>query len=240
MISIIIPTLNEEKIIGQTLQALTSKLTIPYEIIVSDGNSTDATVAIAQKYASRVVTYSDAKRQTIAQGRNAGAAVAHGEYLVFMDADCSFEDPDAFLLSALKRFAKELDLVALIPKQRILPENERWVDRFWFGYINSYFRCMNNLFHVGQAGGELQMMRAEAFKKVGGFQENLVAAEDMNLFYRLSRIGRTTLDPNLTIFHTGRRIRQIGWTMLLWEWFANSFSVLIWNRAQSKVWVPIR
>ena len=57
MISIIIPTLNEEKIIEATLCTLTSTLTIPHEVIVSDGGSSDRTVELAKKYAGAVVFF---------------------------------------------------------------------------------------------------------------------------------------------------------------------------------------
>jgi glycosyltransferase involved in cell wall biosynthesis len=55
MISIILPTFNEEKVIESTLRTLASTLTLPHEIIVSDGRSSDLTVQIAAKYAAVVV-----------------------------------------------------------------------------------------------------------------------------------------------------------------------------------------
>ena len=88
MISIIIPTIKEEKVIGRTLRNLKSRLTIPHEIIVTDGKSTDKTVEIARGIADKVVEYTGTTRQTIAQGRNDGAKSAQGEYIAFMDADC--------------------------------------------------------------------------------------------------------------------------------------------------------
>src|SRR5665213_4213761 len=87
MISIIIPTLNEEKILKKTLTSLKQLKVADYEIIVSDGASTDKTLEIAKDHAHKVITHTSAGRQNIAQGRNAGAAHAHGDYLVFIDAD---------------------------------------------------------------------------------------------------------------------------------------------------------
>jgi glycosyltransferase involved in cell wall biosynthesis len=66
MLSIIIPTLNEEKIIKSTLSLLKSRLKIPHELIVSDGGSNDKTVSIAKEYADKVVVFSEKNRQTIA------------------------------------------------------------------------------------------------------------------------------------------------------------------------------
>ena len=81
MISIIIPTLNEAKIIESTLRTLAATLTLPYEVIVSDGGSTDGTPELAARYANTVVVYSGAGRQTIGQGRNDGARVAERLYM---------------------------------------------------------------------------------------------------------------------------------------------------------------
>ena len=55
MISIIIPTLNEEGVIGKSISSLKSKLTLSNEIIVSDGKSSDKTTEIARQLADRVV-----------------------------------------------------------------------------------------------------------------------------------------------------------------------------------------
>ena len=72
MISFIIPTLNEEKTIENTLRCLDA-FSGEKEIIVSDGGSKDKTIEIASKYTNKIVIHKDSKRQNIAQGRNAGA-----------------------------------------------------------------------------------------------------------------------------------------------------------------------
>ncbi len=104
MISIIIPTKNEESVIEKTLTSLKNNLSLPHEIIVTDGASTDKTVEIAKKYADKVVEHAGPERQTIAAGRNAGAAVAAGDFLAFMDADCSVTHSGEFFATALEDF----------------------------------------------------------------------------------------------------------------------------------------
>lgn len=83
MISIIIPTLNEEKVIAQTL-AHTLELAGTCEIIIADGGSTDKTIQIAQQFDAVTVTHSSRGR---AKQMNSGAAHAHGEWLLFLHAD---------------------------------------------------------------------------------------------------------------------------------------------------------
>lgn len=240
MISIIIPTRNEESIIEKTLKSLKAGLLIPHEIIVTDGASTDRTIEIARQYADKVVEYKGPNRQTIAEGRNAGAAVATGEFLVFMDADCSFMNPDDFFKIALQDFNKPR-LVALTGWLRVLLEYETWADRIIFNAQNFWMSLLNNVFHYGVSpGGEFQMIRTEVFRKIGGYNAALIAAEDIELFSRLSKFGRVRLDHKLKVFHTGRRAHKIGWPKLLSLWFLNTVWMMMFKRAYVKEWKVIR
>ena len=82
--SVIIPTLNEAPYIGATLQRLTAvPQTSSFEIIVSDGGSTDATVAIAERHGARIVRSPPGRAAQL----NAGAAAATGHSLLFLHAD---------------------------------------------------------------------------------------------------------------------------------------------------------
>lgn len=240
MISIIIPTLNEESVIADTLKDLKSKLTIPHEIIVTDGKSTDRTVEIAHQLADAVVAYTGTKRQTIAQGRNDGVKASHGEFLAFMDADCHFKNADAFFTEALTHFQKNEKAVALTVSIRVLPAMETLADKVVFIFFNTYLRIMNNVFGLGIAAGEFQMIRRDAFEKVGGYREELVASEDIDIFYRLSKIGRIVFDSKITIYHTGRRAHKVGWPKLISTWIMNSLHMWITGRAYSKEWKVIR
>lgn len=238
MISIIIPTLNEEKTIERTLAGL-EPIRLPHEIIVTDGKSTDRTVDIARRFAT-VVEFPGGHRQTIAEGRNDGAAKARGEYMAFMDADCSYKDPDAFFRSALECFKKDPRLVGMTVAIRVRPENETWADKLVYICFNSYLAFLNNVLGIGMAAGEFQMIRASAFQQVGGYNPALVASEDIELFYRLGKIGRIRFNSKLTIYHSGRRAHKVGWPRLLWSWFANSVSMMTRKRAHSKEWTVIR
>jgi glycosyltransferase involved in cell wall biosynthesis len=240
MISIVFPTLNEEKVIGDSLEALESRMTIPHEIIVSDGGSTDKTVEIARQWADRVVIYSGMGRQTIAGGRNNGAAAARGEFLVFMDADSRIDDPDAFFAEALKQFEEHPKVVALTAKVRVYPEDETLMDRIVFGVLLFNVRVLNNLFHRGESVGEFQMMRKEIFDKLGGFRTHLITREDADMFLRLSLVGRTMLGPKLLVYHSGRRAHKIGWPKLLWDWAVNTIWVALFDKAFAKEWRVIR
>lgn len=240
MFSIIIPTLNEESVIADTIQRLKPKLTLPHEIIISDGQSKDNTVEIARKYADKVVTYTGEKRQNIAQGRNAGAEVATGEFLVFMDADCTIENPDQFFTHALAEFDNP-KLIALTAWLKVLPDKETITDKIVFDLQNIFCIIMNDVFRMGfSSGGEFQMMRRETFTKLGGYNEKLIASEDIELFGRLSKLGKVKLDPKLVVMHSGRRAHKIGWPKLLSLWFLNTVWMTFRGRSFVSEWKPIR
>jgi glycosyltransferase involved in cell wall biosynthesis len=236
MLSIIIPTLNEESVIEKTVKTLKAAMPAPYEIIVSDGRSKDRTVALAKACADKVVEYSGTVRQTIAAGRNAGAKAASGEFLAFMDADCSIPGPEFFFAKILKHFERDPKLVAVNVAIRILPGAETFADWVIYNLFNDYLWFVNDVLHIGMAAGEFQMVRKEVFDRIGGYNESLAAAEDVELFNRLSRIGRVRYEKGLKIYHTGRRVHKVGWPRLLWQWNMNTISVALTGRACSKSW----
>lgn len=239
MISFVIPTLNEEKTIEGTLRSL-AQFSGDHEIVISDGASSDETLNICRRYTDKVVVYDRPERQTISMARNMGAAAASGDYLVFVDADVIVPDIDNFFATASNEFRENPKLVALTVNYRVFPEMRTLADSYMFWALGQQFRLQNNVFHSGASGGEFQMMKAEAFRKVNGFNEKLAAAEDMDLFHRLSKIGRTRFVKNLTVFHTGRRAHALGWRRLAWQWFTNSISVVIFKKSASKEWSEVR
>lgn len=239
MISIIIPTLNEQRVIGETIRKLKGGLSrIDHEVIVSDGGSRDGTVQIANNLGAKVVV--GQKPGTIARGRNEGAKMAQGEYLVFIDADVSINNADTFFKKLLGVFDSRSEVVAATVGIRVIPEMETFVDRLVFSSLNFFHLVSNNIFNFGRAAGEFQMIRARAFMRVGGYREDLAASEDYDMFFRLSKNGKTLYVRGLRVFHTGRRAHAIGWPRLLWEWSRNAFMVAFFKRSHSKKWDEIR
>jgi hypothetical protein len=99
---------------------------------------------------------------------------------------------------------------------------------------------MNNICRIGQASGEFQMTRAEAFKQVKGFRDDLVAAEDVDMFSRLAKIGRTHVYWGLNAQHTFRRIHTLGWIGTYYLWLLNGLSYQFRNKAHATEWKVIR
>lgn len=240
MISIIIPTLNEESVLEKTLANLKTIKTISNELIISDGRSQDKTIGIAKKFTDKIVIYDKKERQTIGNARNLGAKIAQGEYLVFIDADTAIPNPDHFFSEALKFFEQDEKLAAITVPMRVSEELETFSDRLFFGLTNLSHRINNNITHTGSASGEFQMIRKYYFDKVSGFDDFLVTYEDNDLFERLAKIGETRLLTDLRIFHSGRRVHKVGHLKLLFIWVVNAIWFKLFRKAATKEWKPIR
>ncbi len=240
MLSIIIPTLQEERYIQKTLEQFNALKTIPYECIISDGGSSDKTLEIAKKLTHEIIIHQGTSRQTIAQARNLGASIAKGQYLVFIDADVTIPDPETFFNLIIKEFNQDPTLSAVTTSIHVTKDKALLRDRLLFGLINATYYIINNVLGSGAATGEFQMIRHRSFKDVGGFKEDLVAYEDADIFIRLAKKGKTRFLSQLTIFHSGRRVHRVGHLRLLSTWITNGIWATLFKKAFTKEWEPIR
>lgn len=240
-LSIIIPTYMEEQFIERTLKNFAG-LALPHEIIITDGGSTDKTLELVRTYTNKVVVWDRAakgRRQRIGEARNLGAAVAQSEFFVFIDADVIIPEPQKFFSELLVAFDKNRKLVAVTTPLRPLAENHSLIDSLLSMPLNGFYILVNNLLHIGSASGEFQMIRAEAFRKLGGFNGEMVTAEDNDMFMRLSKIGRTLSYNKLFVTHTLRRPHKIGWLKLYGIWIKNGFVGLFKKSAEGE-WELVR
>lgn len=241
MISIIIPTLNEELEIGATLKNLEELIRRgEIEVIVSDGGSRDRTAEIARIFTPNVVVYAGKERQTIAGGRNLGASMTKGDHLLFLDADVTVPNPSQAFKNILAEFNRDPRLVGLTVFLKVRREDATLADRLIFGFMNYFVLALNNVFRIGGSSGEFLFVRTDAFRKVSGFREDLPVAEDYELFRRLRKVGRVMTYSAITAFHSGRRAHKVGWPRLLFMWAVNNLSVMLFDRSADKEWKPIR
>ncbi len=238
-ISIIIPTLREGPFLERTLKNFDG-LQIPHEIIITDGGSTDETLDVARRYTEKITVWAEPRRQTFGEAKNAGAALANGTFLVFIDADVIIPSPQSFFEEVLNVFEKNTTLIATTAPLKPYSENHSWIDAFFSAPLNWFYIISNNIFHSGNSSGEFQMVRAEAFRKIGGFSEHLAAGEDNELFRQLATIGRTMSYSKLCVRHSLRRPHKLGWLTTYGIWIKNGLSVAIRGKAAYKEWSVVR
>jgi len=184
MISVIIPTFNEQEQIGSTIRRLRQAAgKQPIEIIISDGGSSDLTLVEATKAGADAVFESQKKGR--AAQMNYGASKANGTILYFLHADTI--PPDSFASSIAKS----------------IQNNEAGCFRLafdhqhWFLEVCSWFTRFDlNFFRFGD---QSLFLRAESFRAIGGFNEALHIMEDQEIIYRLKRNTRFKIIPQSVI-----------------------------------------
>ena len=217
-LSIIIPTFNEATVIGRSLKQWQRYRSDALEVIVADGGSTDGTLQIARSLADQIARKPDNKPETIARGRNRGAALARGQILIFLDADVIVSDIEAFLAAITACFRQQGN-VAATTRSAIYPAERKMADRIFHGLFWSYVKFLNRIGR-GAAKGECQIIRRTVFQQLGGYNERLGAGEDFELYNRLARQGRLAC-LEVPVYESPRRYRQVGYWRLMHQWSVN-------------------
>jgi glycosyltransferase involved in cell wall biosynthesis len=203
MISFIVPAHNEERELGRTLTAIHAAAQAaaePYEVIVVDDASTDATAEIAEQSGATVVSVN---HRQIAATRNSGACAARGERLFFVDADTEINQ------RAVVAAMRAMDHGAAGGGAPLRLEGPLPL------YARLLLLCLNIVMRVASlAGGAFLFCTRAAFWAVGGFDERLYAAEDAALGSALKRAGPFVVlwTPVRT---SGRRVRTMSGLQML-------------------------
>ncbi|MGC1389647.1 MAG: glycosyltransferase [Bacteroidales bacterium] len=215
-ISFIIPALNEENRIASVIDNI-NLLSNDYnfEIIVADGNSTDKTTKIAEERGAIVIKESKEAPKTIAHGRNTGASIATGDIFIFCDADTIINDPDNFISVVFSVF-KDEEIIGGAPSLSIFPEETILKDKVFHYFFNRMVR-FSFWTRVPICGGQCQIVRESSFRKVNGYNINIVHGEDSDFFRRLRRIGKLHFFTKLVVYESPRRYRHFGYILLLMQ-----------------------
>ena len=170
MISVVIPTLNEAARLPQLLAALQNQTySGKLEIIVADGQSEDETAQIARQFPAVILVESE---RGVSRQRNAGAAIATGELLVFLDAD-DLPAPDFLkqIAAAYRRFPFAVACPWLVARDSGLAARLAYFGfncGFWLG--QSWLRM---------GSGVCLICPRRVWEKVGGFDETMHLGEDV-------------------------------------------------------------
>lgn len=203
-ISVVIPVLNEEKRISDTLEALSNGTQTPLEIIVVDGGSSDHTVSIIKQYYPDVILLRNPDR-TAAAGRNIGIKKAKGDVVAFTDGDCIV---DKNWLKNIKNYFEENKIDGLGGKVlNAEPENhyeEYWGNLAWNLIMNfpdtSYEvqeKKLNDAFVTANCAYKKELLyRLKGFSKF--FANN---AEDVDLCWRaIDKGAKLIYVPDVVIY----------------------------------------
>lgn len=199
-VAVVIPAKNEEQYLPGLLQALRMQTRKPDAIVVGDGGSTDATRTVARKFGATVVRGGNA-----ALGRNKGATATTSDYIMFLDADAVIDDP-TFIADAVGEFAQRgLDIATA----DVTVHGGTALDRVSFGFYNRYVRWWGKA-HPHPIGTFI-LVRRDVHEAIGGFDPDVMFAEDHDYGLRARDAGKTfgVLD-SVRIGITPRRQERIG------------------------------
>lgn len=207
LLSIIIPTLNEEHGLAGLLSSVlkephghapeensqTHRTAGPTEVIVVDGGSSDATCQIAEQAGVKVIRCGKGRGRQM----NAGAALASGEVLLFLHADSRL--PADFAQTITKCMESGHTAGAF----RLCIDDPRWVYRIVEFGANLRSRWLQLPY-----GDQAMFVRSEAFYAMSGFQ-NWPLLEDFDFAQRLRRRGRIMIASSSATV-SARRWQRIG------------------------------
>jgi glycosyltransferase involved in cell wall biosynthesis len=181
-VSVIVPAFNEERLLAESLRQVNAALTPftrrgwPAELIVCDNNSTDRTAEIARA-AGATVIFEPVNQ--IGRARNRGAQAATGDWLIFIDAD---SHPSAELFADVAAQIDSGHCLAggcTIRLEQGYPAGDV-ITRLWNGVSRA----------LRWVAGSFIFCDAAAFRKLGGFNINLYASEEIELSKRLKKLAR--------------------------------------------------
>lgn len=198
-VSVIVPTLNEEKNIDGCLKSIMMQETLrDYEIIVSDGGSTDRTIDLAEKWADKIVQ----SKRGIANGRNAGANAAKGDILVFVDSDSSIPENYIDSVAPVLKDKKISGLSCAFGFDRHSKTLKLIED------ICNRYLALRGMEGKGEILGFNNAMRRSTFKMAGGFPD--VPQEDHVMARKLWKHGKVVFLPEPKTITSSRRIDERG------------------------------
>ena len=211
MISVIIPTFNEEENIAQCLVSL-SHQNIPrtdYEIIVVDGGSKDSTCEIAKKYADQVFVQTSKK---VGGARNDGVKVAKGDIVATTDADCIL--PPHWIKTLAEDF-KDPNVVQIYGP--VYPIEEGIGNRFSLLLANTFARIGYYSKTFYYTLGCNTAFRKDAFNRAGMYR-CIDAGDDLEIAMRMKDEGTIYFDNRLNVGFSMRRYQKFGTLQSLYEW----------------------
>jgi rSAM/selenodomain-associated transferase 2 len=202
VISIVVPTLNEAERLPRLLAGLAAERPVP-EIIVVDGGSDDGTDRVARRAGARLIRSAPGRGQQLA----AGAAVARGDVLLFLHADCLF--PAGGLVRIEQVLSRSPELIG--GNFRLLFDGDTGFSRWLTGF---YARIRARGLYYGDSA---VFVRAECYRAIGGFRP-IELMEDYDFNRRLERAGPTCCIDRPPLVTSSRRFAGRRPVAIVYGW----------------------
>ncbi|MDH5771071.1 MAG: glycosyltransferase [Candidatus Bathyarchaeota archaeon] len=205
MISIIVPTLNEEESLRFLLESLRRQTWSNFEILVVDGGSKDKTIDIAKQYNAETIVLNGGAEF---HSRNVGAGLAKGEILLFTCADIIM--PKDLIEKVYEKFERNYRIIAVSGPN--IPHDTHIIGKVEYGLYNALRYISSKLprpFKRFSSSTNFLVVRKNFFEKVGGFDPMDINADGL-LGRNLSELGEVEFCLNMYVFISARRMNKMG------------------------------
>jgi len=193
LVSVIIPTKNNERTIDRCLFTIKNQSYNNIELIVVDNHSTDKTLEIAKKYANKIYT----KGPERSAQRNFGAKKAKGKYLLIHDSDIYFHKDS---VKECVELAEKRNCKAIILPEKSIGEG------YW-----TKVKAFERSFYVGNDLIEAaRFFDRKTYLEIGGYDEELTACEDWDLTIRFRQNKHPILRTKLFLLHDEGKLNLFG------------------------------
>lgn len=193
MISVIIPSYNQEQYLSDCIDSVLDQTVKPHEIIVVDDGSTDNSLEISRKYGAKIKVISQVNKG-LSSARNTGIMNATGDYVLPLDAD------DILLPNAIEKLQ---EVIGDTSADIISPSFKE------FGIRQTFIQLMPspNLedFKTGNRIGYCSAIKREVLLEVGGYSPKMLwGYEDLHLTVNLLTLGKklVTIPDILWLYRT--------------------------------------
>jgi glycosyltransferase involved in cell wall biosynthesis len=225
-LTIVMPVRNEERHLSDVLSQLESQ-TYPhdrFEILVADGNSTDATAKMVEEFARKTsisVRLLENPDQLSSAGRNVGARNSRGEFVIYLDGHCHI--PNASMLQdTVDLFEKTGADCLCRPQPLTMPGNTSFQNVVANVRATALGHGLDSTIYSGDWEGPANpsssgaSYRRSVFERIGHYDENFDACEDVEFNFRVFRAGlRSYLSPRLEILYQPRPTLRSLWQQMI-------------------------
>lgn len=230
-LSIIIPTLNEEKFIPQLLSDLQKQKEKNFEVIIVDGRSEDHTRNKVLMYKNILsMTFFENDKKNVAYQKNFGAHKSNGSFLVFLDADARIK---RFFTQTLQKNIQEKKGLVFLPYNK--PDEKNSQAQFLFKFINYLVELSQS---TGKPFSTMGMIfEKDFFQIIGGFDEQVFLAEDHKIIQEAHEWGvRAKLLNNIKVTFSLRRMRREGYWSLFYKYLVATAHILFKGDIKKKIY----
>jgi len=228
MLSIIIPTYNEEDYLPLLLNSIKSQIYRDYEVIIADNQSTDNTIEIAKAFGATITPGG-----MPGKSRNIGASFARGDTFLFLDADVILFD-QYFLCDVLEEFN---DCNAGVATCKIVPLSTRKFDLFIHNVYNWFISLTYRIFPL--APGFCILVKNYVHQSIDGFDESIMLAEDSDYVKRAAKKCKFQVLKSQKIPVSVRRLDRDGRFTICAKYVLSGLYMLFFGKITTNILITL-